>query len=383
MKKLPILLLLFLATVTVIHAQSKLIFVMRVDDIMSRNTAILPRSIAPFEQVAAARGAKVTWVTIPHRLIESANSNGAVKRELQASAQRGHEIALHGYNHICQRCNQSGHEMYCTTFKLPFTYEQQTKLVLEGLQILVDSLGMRPRSFISPGHVEDTTTYKVLYDQSFQWISSPATKKQPLYRTLYNLSPQDDFTWQMTAANYPSQLKTALQAVRKQSRTEGYYCMVFHDPFVRQGYENAIVLKWTAELLDSLKAEYQNGVQFMTLSEAAQHFAQTSVVAHRGVMPPSAFVLSQNYPNPFNPETTIKYQLPNSAQVLLAIFDLSGRRTATLESGFRAAGEHLAHWNGLDDDGRRVATGVYLYRLEATAAPGRVTVLTKKLTILK
>ncbi len=108
---------------------------------------------------------------------------------------------------------------------------------------------------------------------------------------------------------------------------------------------------------------------------------------------PQAFELAQNYPNPFwseatsrsagNPETTIKYQLPNRAQVELAIYDLGGRRVATPESGLRTAGEHTVRWNGRDSAGKRVASGVYFYRLEATSPAGTVTVLTKKMTVMK
>jgi hypothetical protein len=108
---------------------------------------------------------------------------------------------------------------------------------------------------------------------------------------------------------------------------------------------------------------------------------------------PQAFALAQNYPNPFwsgatsrfagNPETTVKYQLPNRAQVELAIYDLGGRRVATPESGLRTAGEHTVRWNGRDSAGKPVASGVYFYRLEAISPAGTVTVLTKKMAVMK
>jgi hypothetical protein len=75
---------------------------------------------------------------------------------------------------------------------------------------------------------------------------------------------------------------------------------------------------------------------------------------------PKVFALSQNYPNPFNPMTTIKYDLPKDARVTLTIYDLLGRRVATLVDEEQRAGYRSVAWNGAN-----VASGVYLYRIQA------------------
>ncbi len=98
---------------------------------------------------------------------------------------------------------------------------------------------------------------------------------------------------------------------------------------------------------------------------------------------PRAFRLEQNYPNPFNPETSMRYELPHDGNIMLAVFDLNGRRIALLESGLKTAGRHFIRWNGRDSAGNRVPSGVYFYRLEATSPAGTMTTLTKKLTVLK
>ncbi len=77
----------------------------------------------------------------------------------------------------------------------------------------------------------------------------------------------------------------------------------------------------------------------------------------------AAVRLDPNYPNPFNPRTTIAYELERGADVRLAVYGLDGSLVRVLESGFRAAGPHDVVWNGLDDGGRSVSSGVYLYRL--------------------
>ena len=74
--------------------------------------------------------------------------------------------------------------------------------------------------------------------------------------------------------------------------------------------------------------------------------------------------LSQNYPNPFNPSTTIKYSLPSRAHVSLDIFDASGRRIKRLVDKVRDEGRHEANWSGINENGERVTSGVYFYRLK-------------------
>jgi hypothetical protein len=80
---------------------------------------------------------------------------------------------------------------------------------------------------------------------------------------------------------------------------------------------------------------------------------------------PTVFSLSQNYPNPFNPETVIGFALPRSAYVEIDIFNIVGQKVTTLIGRQMPAGNHEVRWNGRDESGSLVASGVYLYRLTA------------------
>jgi hypothetical protein len=93
---------------------------------------------------------------------------------------------------------------------------------------------------------------------------------------------------------------------------------------------------------------------------------------------PGTFDLQQNYPNPFNPTTAISYQLSAASQVTLKIYDMLGREVATVVNELGSPGKHTAIWNGKNDRGESVASGIYLYQLQSGSS-----VLTRKMIMLK
>jgi hypothetical protein len=80
---------------------------------------------------------------------------------------------------------------------------------------------------------------------------------------------------------------------------------------------------------------------------------------------PGAFILAQNFPNPFNPSTVIAFTLPRPAPMRLEVYDAAGRRIRTLASEHMSAGPRSVVWDGRDNAGRLVASGVYFCRLSA------------------
>ena len=97
---------------------------------------------------------------------------------------------------------------------------------------------------------------------------------------------------------------------------------------------------------------------------------------------PTACALLQNHPNPFNAQTVLRYSLPAPGWVRLAIYDLLGREVRRLSDGRQDAGHHSAFWDGRDESGRKVGSGLYLYRL-VVEGQGRDVVRTRKMLLLR
>ncbi|MBU1064794.1 T9SS type A sorting domain-containing protein, partial [bacterium] len=97
----------------------------------------------------------------------------------------------------------------------------------------------------------------------------------------------------------------------------------------------------------------------LSIEEIEALYGETSAIHSEIQKIPEQFSLSQNYPNPFNPITTIRYQLPESGNVKLQVFDLTGRLIQTLVDEKKQAGEYIVTWNA-----QNVSSGIYFYRIQ-------------------
>jgi len=373
MKKYLLALCIILVNSFTVKAQKSLKFVIRVDDILSRNTNILPRSIVPFQEVVESRVGKITWGVMPHRFIETSNLDGKLAQELKESAEKGNELSMHGWEHVCQRCGLSSHEFYCTTHNTPFTLEQQEKLIQDGIDLMIEKTGVKPVSFIPPGHVSDDVTLRALLNKGIKKISTTKPAINVL-EDLFNVGMDDEYTWALTPAIYEKNLHDALAEIRIKAEEKGYYVLMMHDPFIRSGYENGITLKWTAELLDSLKIEYGENFEINTVSEIIDfvQLQQTSI-EDQNFTQANEFDLFANYPNPFNPSTEIQFSLARTNHVSLSVYNIQGKLVETLIDGVQKAGIQTITWNA-----ENFPSGMYLYRLIVNGSSE-----TQKMTLIK
>lgn len=96
------------------------------------------------------------------------------------------------------------------------------------------------------------------------------------------------------------------------------------------------------------------------------------------LVPPTTYVVHQNYPNPFNSVTTIRYSIPKQSHASIIIYNILGQRVRTLLSDIHRAGTYEIDWNGRDDNGTLLTSGVYIYRFSSEG-----TRITKKMLLLK
>ncbi len=98
---------------------------------------------------------------------------------------------------------------------------------------------------------------------------------------------------------------------------------------------------------------------------------------------PSDFLLKQNYPNPFNPSTTIEFSLPVSSKIKLVIYNMLGQQVSVLFDEQRSSGNYYEVWNASDVNGKKLSSGIYLYKLQAVGIDGTEFQGTKKMIIIK
>jgi hypothetical protein len=123
-----------------------------------------------------------------------------------------------------------------------------------------------------------------------------------------------------------------------------------------------LTFKVLREFEEQARFEIANGIVF-----DPKQLSNQAVVA--GVLElqstPTEFALLQNFPNPFNPETTIQYNLSESADVSLHIYNVVGQVVRTLVAERQPAGRYRVQWSGTDDRGVPVSSGIYFYQISA------------------
>jgi ligand-binding sensor domain-containing protein len=128
---------------------------------------------------------------------------------------------------------------------------------------------------------------------------------------------------------------------------------------VNTGLTNPVVRSLAVNGADLFAGTRDGGVWRRPLSE------MVTAVEDDFSQVPVGFTLEQNYPNPFNPSTTIRYQLSKTIQVVLKVYNIFGQEVRTLVNERQPAGVNSVVWDGRDQSGKVVSSGIYIYRLQA------------------
>ncbi len=156
---------------------------------------------------------------------------------------------------------------------------------------------------------------------------------QPQTRPLYGYE---------SATDPPSDLQGKIVAYRHHNDRYGVVVFIFPLYFMEEGAARAAI------------------------TQSLRDLGEVTAISEPDAPPgtPTSLELAQNFPNPFNPATTIRYRLPQTGRVKLAIYNLLGQPVAILVDQKLPAGNYEVEWNGRDHTGAPVASGAYFYRLE-------------------
>ena len=185
-------------------------------------------------------------------------------------------------------------------------------------------------------------------------VPIPPILDSPPHAT-YNVSLTPKFSWHQTelAASYRFQLS---KAVIFQTSSIIYDQTVTDTMFlITNSLDANKKYFWRVSAVNSYGASFWSD-QF--------GFQTTPVTDVETEKIPSEFSLSQNYPNPFNPSTEIRFSIPKSAKVELIIYDILGKEVVRLLNSDFSAGSYSTKWNGRNDSGNLVPSGMYIYKIK-------------------
>ncbi len=236
-------------------------------------------------------------------------------------------------------------------------YKIERSINNNGNWMLIDSLSENSTSFTDTGLLDGTRyyyrifAYNIAGNSSYSNESAGATKLIPPYnlQAASTEANKIDLTWQDTSSS-----ESGFIIERKLDET-GTYSAIDSVAANVTSYLDSNLAVGTYYVY-RVKA-YNSLVQ----SDYSNEFGATVTKVGNNVKNiPGNFMIYQNYPNPFNPSTTIKYQIPSAALVQIAVYDLLGRKAATLVNGYQPAGYYEILFNA-----SKLSSGIYFYKITA------------------
>lgn len=141
-----------------------------------------------------------------------------------------------------------------------------------------------------------------------------------------------------------------------------------------------ITIYWPSGILQELSNVEIN--QILTITESGE-ITSVSEPTMDSAEIPEDFGLLQNFPNPFNPDTRIGYDLPENGQVRLEIINLTGQLVRTFNLGLKESGRHMVLWDGKNENGLNVPSGIYIYRIDFKTTLGQFFTQSQKMALIK
>lgn len=206
----------------------------------------------------------------------------------------------------------------------------------------------------------------VIFDDDEQTLLQPGTinnfkrrgEGTPIALSLASVSAQRvALTWKAPDAVHIR----SYRLLRSSEESENYVQIGDEFPANRTGSSEQPLRTYRYEDSD-VEAGSAYSYQLVALSRDGELLLSAPLAVQVQALP-TEYSLSQNYPNPFNPSTKIEFSVPETARLRLIIFNTAGQKVRTLVSEQLEPGRYVYEWDGRDENGNRVASGVYLYRL--------------------
>jgi len=161
-----------------------------------------------------------------------------------------------------------------------------------------------------------------------------------------------------------SEVNSAGFHVWKSEEESGDYIKISQDLIPSQGGSSSSAHEYTFQDRDVRSGIiYWYKIQELSTTGETEFYGPISVMGVDAV--PVEFALSDNYPNPFNPDTEFNYQLPENSDVQITVYSLLGRKIRDIVMENQKAGYYTARWNGTNQAGQQVASGIYLLVMQA------------------
>ncbi len=173
--------------------------------------------------------------------------------------------------------------------------------------------------------------------------------------------------------------KTFLEPVRLNEETSNWSIAAtniipnFGDYIFSVSFLNMVYASWAQSVLydidpgPAVNERYVPSVAFAKVKSFGLPVPKEDIAASVLTLAPATFELAQNYPNPFNPSTDIRFRIPDASQVSLIVYNTLGQEIKTLVNDYYEAGEHTVAWDGRDNNGQSLPSGIYFYQIEAGA----------------
>ena len=143
-------------------------------------------------------------------------------------------------------------------------------------------------------------------------------------------------------------------------------------------FNNNLINPSVVFMINMISAGDVNANPITAIADNFGQFSSNMLAVDENERLPGEFALHPNYPNPFNPSTVISYDIANSANVSLSVYDMRGRVVNDLVRKFQDAGRYSINWYGNDKLGNQVSAGVYIYKLQAGSK-----VISRKMVLMK